>query len=110
MGTQKKFGEWDVIERKVVDSTLAKGYRTGTTRYYRLECGHVYNEPASRMQGREKRECIFCMALWRYLIGERGLINVEFALKTIEPDMLREMHILAEQGKKQSGAAPTPEP
>lgn len=100
MRKAEKFGDWDVIRRKVISSTFAKGYRTGSTCYYLLECGHSYNEPASKMRGRTERECIFCMALWRFLIGESGLINADFALKTINSDTLREMHVQADVSKR----------
>jgi len=92
---------WDGIYWKVIGQTVRPGWRTGKTRDYRLECGHTYNQPASKPL-RDECECIYCGSIWHWYTNDDGnaLNNVEFALKGINPDALGQLeHAARIQGR-----------
>lgn len=86
---------WDEIFWPIVKRHLQPGWKCGKTRFYTLKCGHYFSCPAADSTGKGKTaECIYCEAVWRWLTRtsfRSGII--EHALRTVNPDILMQMHI-----------------
>lgn len=82
----------DDIYWPVVNRFLQKGWRSGKTRVYTLQCGHRYHCPAANHEGRGKTaHCTFCTSLWRWITSERSGIGDKGVLKGIHAAILTGM-------------------